>query len=406
MLFFILHNMLYAQQMMSISSEVSADYMVRKILLSGEENLAVTNVKMIGHPEASGIFENKSKYYLMRKGVILSTGRVADAIGPNDVPNSGVPLRVEGYGPLERIATGKTYDATVLSFEFSPPSDSISFNFIFASEEYPEYVKKQVNDIFAFFLENIETGERKNLAVFGRDNTTVNVDNINWGKNSERYIQNAIWDPEDIYQWAEDPGMGELALTYQFDGFTIPMSAGSAVKAHQRYRISFAIADVGDNLFDSAVFLEQGSFSSSSTGQSERQVLISNKVKKALTDQSVEVIRQNGEVKIRLYIQFDFDDDQIRRETDKRQLDEIARMLRIQKDIKLRVEGHTDNHGTDDYNDDLSGRRAFSVATYLMEGGLDVDRLSAYGFGANRPVTENASKQGRYRNRRVELVFY
>jgi OOP family OmpA-OmpF porin len=60
----------------------------------------------------------------------------------------------------------------------------------------------------------------------------------------------------------------------------------------------------------------------------------------------------------------------------------------------------------DEYNDELSCRRAFSVATYLMEKGLDEDRLGADGFGASRPITENITNEGRFKNRRVDLVFY
>ena len=391
---------------MSISTAVSPDFMVRKVLLNGEENMAVTNVRLISHPLSAGVFENKSKYYLMKKGILLSTGRAEDALGPNDEPNTSFAMSMPGNPALDRIATGRTYDATMLSFEFSPLQDSIYFNFVFASEEYPEYVHKGVNDIFAFFLTDLENGEMRNLAVFGEKGLPVNVDNINMLRNPELYIENAVWDPEDIYQWADNPGVGELALNYQFDGFTVPMSAGARVIPYRRYRIAFAIADVGDNLFDSAVFLESGSFTSVKGEHSERQNNIAQKLRKALTDQSVEMVKENGEVKIRLYVQFEFDNDQIVSDSDKEQLNEIVRMMRIQPDIKLRIEGHTDNVGSEDYNEDLSGRRAFSVASYLMDHGLDEDRLSAMGYGATKPLTENVTREGRNRNRRVELVFY
>ena len=314
-------------------------------------------------------------------------------------------MHVAGDEQLERIATGETFDASILSFDFTPVSDSISFNFIFASEEYPEYVNKQVNDIFAFFLEHIESGRVVNLAVFGDKKETVNVDNINARKNANLYIDNADWDPYNISKWADDPGRGELALTYQYDGFTTLMSAGSAVIPFDRYRISFAISDVGDDLFDSAVFLEQGSFTTKNRKRTKRQEFIIKKLQNEMTDQSVEIIEDDSTVKIRLYIQFDFDDAQIKSEEDKKLLDQIARMLRMQESIQVGIEGHTDNVGDYDYNDDLSGRRAFSVAQYLMNNGLDVERMSARGFGATQPIAENATKEGRGKNRRVDLVL-
>ena len=396
---------LSAQQMMTISSDVSPDFLVRKILLDGSENLSVSNVAFTGHPLSVGAFENKSMYYLLKKGIILSTGRVEDALGPNNANNTGYSMHVPGNDQLERIATGETFDAAILSFDFTPVSDSISFNFIFASEEYPEYVNKQVNDIFAFFLEHIESGKVVNLAVFGNKKETVNVDNINARKNADLYIDNADWDPYNIMKWVDDPGRGELALTYQYDGFTTLMSAGSAVIPFDRYRISFAISDVGDDLFDSAVFLEQGSFTSKNRKRTKRQEYIIGKLQNDQIDQSVEIIEDDSTVKVRLYIQFDFDDDQIKSEQDKKLLDQIARMLRMQENIQVGIEGHTDNVGDFDYNDDLSGRRAFSVAQYLMDNGLDVDRMSARGFGATRPISENATKAGRDKNRRVDLVF-
>ena len=391
--------------MMTISSEVSPDFLVRKILLDGEENLSVSNVTFKGHPFSIGAFENKSRYYLLKKGIILSTGSVQDALGPNNANNVGFSMHVPGDDHLERIATGESFDAAVLSFDFTPVSDSISFNFIFASEEYPEYVDKQVNDIFAFFLEHIESGRVVNLAVFGDERKTVNVDNINARRNSNLYIDNAGWDPNNISQWADDPGRGELALTYQYDGFTTLMSAGSAVIPYNRYRISFAICDIGDDLFDSAVFLEQGSFTTKNRKRTKRQDYIIKQLHNDLIDQSVEIVEGDSTIKVRLYIQFDFDDDQIKADEDKKLLDQIARMLRMQESIQVGIEGHTDNVGDFDYNDDLSGRRAFSVAQYLMDSGLDVDRLSARGFGATRPISENATKEGRDKNRRVDLVF-
>ena len=397
---------LNAQQMMTISTQVSPDFLVRKILLEGDENLSVSNVSFIGNGYSIAAFDNTSKYYLLKEGIILSTGRAEDALGPNNANNAGISMHVAGDDYLEKIATGKTFDACILSFEFTPVTDSISFNFIFASEEYPEYVNHQVNDIFAFFLEHIESGKVENLAVFGDRRTTVNVDNINAKKNAHLYIANASWDPENIMKWADDPGRGELALTYQYDGFTTLMSAGSAVIPNQRYKISFAISDVGDDLYDSAVFLERGSFSSSNRKRTKRQQYIIGKLKNTLTDQSVEIIENDSKVTLRLYIQFDFDDDQIKSDKDKNLLDQIARLLRMQESIMVEIEGHTDNVGGFDYNDDLSGRRAFSVAQYLMDNGLDVDRLSARGFGATKPIAENATKRGRDKNRRVDLVFY
>jgi OOP family OmpA-OmpF porin len=70
----------------------------------------------------------------------------------------------------------------------------------------------------------------------------------------------------------------------------------------------------------------------------------------------------------------------------------------------VRVEGHTDSQGSESYNQALSERRANTVLNYLVSNGIDGDRLSASGFGENSPVADNATAEGRARNRRVDLV--
>jgi outer membrane protein OmpA-like peptidoglycan-associated protein len=114
-------------------------------------------------------------------------------------------------------------------------------------------------------------------------------------------------------------------------------------------------------------------------------------------------LEKTGRVKI-YDIYFDFRSDQLRPES-KKVLDEIAQVMRDHPDWKLSVEGNTDNIGGDDYNLDLSKRRAASVKTALVSQ-YDVagDRLNTTGFGRSHPVDTNDTIEGRARNRRVELA--
>ncbi len=89
-------------------------------------------------------------------GIIISTGNVFDAIGPNNIPNKSSETSNNSDDDLNTIVNANTFDAAVLEFDFNSFTDSISFNFFFASEEYPEYVNKNVNDIFGFFLINTD----------------------------------------------------------------------------------------------------------------------------------------------------------------------------------------------------------------------------------------------------------
>jgi outer membrane protein OmpA-like peptidoglycan-associated protein len=84
-------------------------------------------------------------------------------------------------------------------------------------------------------------------------------------------------------------------------------------------------------------------------------------------------------------------------------LDMVARVLTARPDIRVQVQGHTDDQGTREHNLDLSRRRAESVRAYLISRGIVADRLEAQGFGPDVPIASNRSREGREQNRRVEF---
>jgi len=85
-------------------------------------------------------------------------------------------------------------------------------------------------------------------------------------------------------------------------------------------------------------------------------------------------------------------------------LGEVRKLLERHAELKLRIEGHTDNVGKPAANKKLSEERAAAVKTWLAEGGIAGARLTAAGFGDAKPVADNATDEGRAKNRRVELV--
>jgi outer membrane protein OmpA-like peptidoglycan-associated protein len=84
-------------------------------------------------------------------------------------------------------------------------------------------------------------------------------------------------------------------------------------------------------------------------------------------------------------------------------LDDAAATLKRYPEIRVEIAGHTDSIASEEYNQDLSERRAKSVLDYLVQQGIAVDRLSAKGYGESQPVADNATEEGRTSNRRVEL---
>jgi outer membrane protein OmpA-like peptidoglycan-associated protein len=102
-------------------------------------------------------------------------------------------------------------------------------------------------------------------------------------------------------------------------------------------------------------------------------------------------------------IYFDTGSDVIRPESTPT-LKEITTMLREHEDLKITIEGHTDNVGNAQANQTLSGKRAEAVKAYLVGQGIDAARLEAKGLGATKPAAPNTTAEGRQQNRRVELV--
>ncbi len=89
----------------------------------------------------------------------------------------------------------------------------------------------------------------------------------------------------------------------------------------------------------------------------------------------------------------------------KTSLAKVAGILSVYQELNVSVEGHTDNTGSADHNMKLSEQRAQNVLDFLVEQGIESGRLSAKGLGMNVPIADNATKEGRQKNRRVDLVI-
>lgn len=84
-------------------------------------------------------------------------------------------------------------------------------------------------------------------------------------------------------------------------------------------------------------------------------------------------------------------------------LDEVVKILNDNPDMKLAIDGHTDNVGKDDFNQTLSENRANAVKQYFISKGISESRIAAAGYGETMPIADNKTAAGRQKNRRVEL---
>jgi gliding motility-associated-like protein len=255
---------------LQVNTSKSPTQLVEEILLGPGIN--ANNVKFSGDKTISiSEFDYNevvgSNNLGLERGLFLSTGKVQNAIGVNTVSNTGSQgsnLSDKDLDTVIKKSGKKTTDAVVIEFDFVPMSDSIEFKYVFASEEYPEFNCSSYNDVFGFFLTGTNPASSSNpytnynLALVPNTlNTTVSVNTINSGVANDPTICDNIdpnWKTFSQFFVSNLPGTpGANQLT--FDGYTKPLIAKASVKCGETYHLKIAIADVGDQNYDSGVFL-------------------------------------------------------------------------------------------------------------------------------------------------------
>ena len=208
-------------------------------------NITVTNATLTGAGSASGSFAGTNSDIGFDSGVILSSGNINEAPGPNGATNTGADLGTGGTAQMDGLAGVPTQDAITLEFDFEVQSSFIQFNYVFASEEYPEYAppnNSSFNDVFAFFISGPGITGEENIALVPSSTSPVTINNINAVTNNQFYIDNA--------------GGSDI----EYDAFTTILEASRAnLTACAVYHLKLVIADAGDGVYSSAVFLQENS---------------------------------------------------------------------------------------------------------------------------------------------------
>lgn len=255
---------------------------VENILLG--PGITATNITFNGQPgnivdEQIGGFNGVNCNVGMPAGVILATGSIFNALGPNDIGSSSLGGGNYGFGDPDLLAasllsnpnTTSINDAAILEFDFIPTGDSLQFDFVFASDEYLEYVTQPgqtggVNDVFGFFISGPGingpySGNSANIALIPGSTDPVTINTVNDLANTAFYVDNG-----DGYT----APFNSSPFYVQYDGFTVPITARASVICGETYHIKIAVGDANDAVWDSAVFLAAGSFSSNAVDLSSQ----------------------------------------------------------------------------------------------------------------------------------------
>lgn len=206
-------------------------------------NVNVFNASISGDPQQYGTFNFTGTTLGLNSGVILSTGNIDDAVGPNNSGSTSSGMGGAGDPDLTALAGFQTFDEVVFEFDFEVLGDEIEFNFVFLSEEYNEFVNTGFNDVFAFYISGPGIVGQENIAVVPGTTTPVTINTINNGS---------------FWQFYNDNTAGGTNI--EFDGFTTLMTAfKDGLMQCGVYTLSLRIADGSDSAYDSAVLLQENS---------------------------------------------------------------------------------------------------------------------------------------------------
>ena len=260
-------------QYISVDENYTAQQLVEDVLFSNScatvSNVTVSGGNFGTGDKSWGYFNRNGSAFELEEGIILSTGKINNAVGPNSSLSDDDAPNWNGDSDLNQaLSISNSINATILEFDFVPLGDKISFEYIFSSEEYHDTAPCQYSDGFAFLLREVGTTLYENLALIPGTNipvkvTTVHPEIFNGcdGEN-EQYFGS--------YNTFNHPT--------NYNGQTVTLKAEADVTPGTTYHIKLVIADEGNYRYDSAIFLKGGSFSSVGTLGNDRTLTLNNPI--------------------------------------------------------------------------------------------------------------------------------
>ncbi|MEX0377357.1 choice-of-anchor L domain-containing protein [Bacillus sp. S4] len=229
----------------TLDDNVKAEQLAKKLVGDGVE---IRNVKYKGANQAAGTFQAKQNIFGMEGGVILSTGNAKGIIGPNKYKSYTQINNQPGDSDVEELKGNglKTFDASVLEFEFKPAKEKMNVQYVLTSEEYEEF--EHYEDIVGLFVDG------KNIALVPNRPWAPSTVTINkW--NSSHYISNTS-------------GFKNTEM----DGMSKVLEAKTSLKVNQWNKVKMVIADGSDNGVDSNLLIHNIKFEDEVEKDSEIQI--------------------------------------------------------------------------------------------------------------------------------------
>ncbi|MCB0805512.1 MAG: T9SS type A sorting domain-containing protein [Bacteroidales bacterium] len=227
--------------------DITVDDLVETLIGPG---VLYDDVTYQGADIARGVFSNGGTTNIgIDAGIFLTSGSGYLIPGPNSSTSSSMANGMPGHPTLTMIcAAPYTYDASILAFDFIPLNDTVKCNFVFGSEEYPEWVNAAFNDVFGFFISGPMPGggvyAEKNIALVPGTDIPITINNVNGQSFSEYYVDNTN------------------GATIEYDGFTTVITLWALVIPDEEYHFMIGVADAGDGIYDTGVLIEGTSFKS------------------------------------------------------------------------------------------------------------------------------------------------
>lgn len=240
------------------SQTYTAQQLIEDILIDSDciENVVVTNVvggDFNNTDQSYGFFDATGTTFPFQSGIVLSTGRLLNVPGPNTSLSDDDAPGWSGDSDLEiALNESNTINATILEFDFTSVASQVSFKYLFASEEYQENNANtcQFSDLFGFLIRPITDQQYINVALVPNTQTPVKVTTVH------PEIPNGC-DAQNEFYFESFNGS---AAPINFNGQTKVLTATVAVIPNETYHVKLVIADEQNFRYDSAVFLEAGSF--------------------------------------------------------------------------------------------------------------------------------------------------